>query len=331
MPRRTKSKIKPRRDVYQEVTDRIVAKLEEGVAPWRNPIARSGGDGWPKNLSSGKPYRGINILLLAMTKFERGYGSDYWMTFKQAKESGGQVRKGERGSLVCFWKLYETQDRETDEDITLPVLKHYTAFNAEQIEGIEPPDAAPPPANAPAFVPIETSRRIVDGFEGRPDINHDSLSRAFYRASTDRVHLPKPERFESPEEYYSVLFHELVHSTGHSSRLDRGLDSQPHVFGSPNYGREELVAELGAAFLCAAGGISPPTIDNATAYLDSWVKVLKGNKRLIVAAAGAAQKASDHILGVTFEDETAKETKPTPHQNQPTAEPAAVAEPGMLF
>lgn len=286
---------RPKRDIYQEVTDRIIGYLEAGTAPWRNPIKRGTGDGWPKNLDSGKRYRGINTMLLAMRAWESGFSSDYWMTFKQAKGQGGQVRKGEKGSLVTFWKLYDKVDKETGEKATVPVLRHYTAFNLEQIDGIEPPDAPKGDSAADPFEPLEQAEKIVDGYENRPQIEHGG-GRAFYRASIDTVFMPEPNRFDARENYYSTLFHELSHSTGHSSRLDRGLDGDPKPFGSPDYSREELVAEISSAFLCAASGISPPTIEQSAAYLQGWIDVLKGDKKLVIAAAGAAQKSADLIL-----------------------------------
>ncbi|WP_153558149.1 ArdC family protein [Roseimaritima sediminicola] len=289
-----------RRDVYQEVTDKIIGYLEQGTAPWRNPIKRGTGDGWPKNLDSGNRYRGINVFLLGLTAWERGYSSDYWLTFKQAKEQGGQVRKREKGSLVVFFKMYATTDKETGEPIEIPMLKHFTAFNVEQVDGIDAPDAPKEDPDAAPFEPLAEAERIVAGYKLKPGIRHDGGRRAFYRPPTDSVHMPKQERFENRETYYSTLFHELTHSTGHSDRLNRGLDTNLAPFGSPDYSREELVAEMGAAFLCAASGISPPTIKQSASYLQSWIEVLKGDKRLVVGAASAAQKAADLILDEEF-------------------------------
>ena len=292
-------KQRKKRDIYQEVTDAILRYLEEGTAPWRNPIAKSTGDGWPKNLMTDKRYRGVNVLLLSMQSWSSGYTSDYWMTYKQASAKGGQVRKGEKGSLVTFWKLHETTDKQTGEEKTMPILRHYNAFNVEQIDGVEIPDA-PVVESADPFRPLKAADQIVAGYQNPPKIAHDGGQRAFYRTKSDSVHLPEPDRFDCGENYYSTLFHELSHSTGHSSRLDRGLDSDPAPLGSLDYSREELVAEISAAFLCAACGISPPTIEQSAAYLQGWLKVLKGDKRLVVSAAGAAQKSCDLILGEQF-------------------------------
>jgi len=316
-----KRKQKKTRDIYQEVTDRILGLLNDGTVPWRNPIARGGGDGWPKSLDSGKRYRGVNVFLLATTSWAKGYASDYWLTFKQAVKANGSIRKGEKSSLVVFWKQYQKKDRETGEEITLPVLKHYNVFNAEQCEGIAPPDAAAIDPNAPPFVPLDQAVAIVEGY-GDPPSFVEGGSRAFYRPSTDEVHLPEPVRFADRESYYATLFHEIVHSTGHSKRLNRGLDTDLAPFGSPDYSKEELVAEMGAAFLAAVAGISPPTIEQSAAYIDGWRSKLKGDKRLVVTAAGAAQKAADLILGETFNETASTETKPAAQSEQSNEEPS---------
>ena len=307
-----------RRDIYQEVTDRIIGYLEQGTAPWKNPIKRGTGDGWPKNMDSGKRYRGINVFLLGLTAWERGYSSDYWMTFKQASEKGGSVRKGEKGSLVTFFKMYATTDKQTGEPVEIPMLKHFTAFNVEQIDGIEIPDAPKSNPSDQPFEPLEAAERIVDGYAPKPSIHHDGGKRAFYRPADDSVHMPTHERFDRNDSYYTTLFHELAHSTGHSSRLDRGLDTNLAPFGSPDYSREELVAEMGAAFLSAAAGISPPTIEQSASYLQSWINVLKGDKRLVVSAASAAQKAADLILA-DFES-VADATQPAGGHPEPSSQ-----------
>lgn len=313
------NKSKKKRDIYQEVTNTILQYLEEGTAPWRNPIAKNTGDGWPKNLATDKRYRGVNVLLLSMQSWASGYASDYWMTYKQACAKGGQVRKGEKGSLVTFWKMHETTDKKTGEEKTMPVLRHYTAFNVEQIDGVDIPDA-PDVASAEPFRPLDAADEIVTGYENSPSIALDGGQRAFYRIQSDSVHLPTPDRFDCRENYYSTLFHELSHSTGHSSRLDRGLDRDPAPFGSPDYSREELVAEISAAYLCAACGISPPTVEQSAAYLQGWIKMLKGDKRLVVSAAGAAQKSSDLILGEHFTAASTETSEVPPRaQELPTA------------
>jgi antirestriction protein ArdC len=281
-------------DLYQAVTDQIVAMLDAGVVPWRSPILGRGSAGHPKNLESGKPYRGVNVFLLAFTAYAKGYNSSYWLTFNQTKQRGGTVKKGEKSTMVVFWKLYDTKDRKTGEDTTVPVLRYYNAFNVSQCEGIKAPDAVPyEPID---FTPIETAEAIRAGYVGTPTIEHGG-SQAFYRPLTDSVQMPEATRFATPEEYYSTLFHEFAHSTGHSSRLDRGLDIELTPFGTADYGKEELVAEMAAAFLCGQAGISPRVIGNQAAYLAGWLKRIKEDKKLVTVAAGAAQKAADWIGG----------------------------------
>jgi antirestriction protein ArdC len=197
-------------DLYQTVADQIVAMLEAGVVPWRSPILGRSKAGHPKNLNTGKPYRGVNVFLLAFTAFAKGYGSSYWLTFNQARERGGNVRKGEKSSMVVFWKKYETTDRQTGESITVPVLRFYSVFNAEQVEGVEIPDAVKfEPLD---FKPIESAEQIAAGYVGGPALTHDGGQQAFYRPATDTVHMPEKIRFASVEEYYSTLYHEYSHN-----------------------------------------------------------------------------------------------------------------------
>jgi antirestriction protein ArdC len=299
-----KQTTKPKRDIYQEVTDRIVAMMEAGTPPWRQPIKRpAGGDGTPRSLASGKPYRGINVFLLAMTGWAHGYESSYWATFNQVKGQNGMIRKGEKSTLVVFWKQAAMTDKETGEELSIPVLRHYNVFNVEQCEGVVAPDQVDAGAETFVFEPIASAARIVEDYDDRPTIEHGGMMAAYYPGS-DLVKIAQPERFESRESYYATLFHELVHSTGHEKRLKRGLGERLAPFGSPDYSKEELVAELGSAFLCAACGISPPTIEQAAAYLDGWTRALKGDKRLVIQAAGQGQRAADHIRGVTFDADT---------------------------
>jgi antirestriction protein ArdC len=282
-------------DLYQTITDQIIAMLETGVVPWRSPILGRNSAGYPKNLQSGKQYRGVNVFMLAFTAYAKGYGSSYWLTFNQAKERGGNVKKGEKSSMVVFWKQYETTDRQTGDPAKIPVLRYYNVFNAEQVDGIEIPDAVK--FTPIEFNPIEAAEQIARGYAGGPVVDHDGGQQAFYRPSTDSVHMPQQTRFASVEEYYSTLFHELSHSTGHSSRLDRKLDTEPKPFGSADYGKEELVAEMSAAFLSSLAGIHPAVIDNQAAYLAGWCKKLKEDKKLVISAAGQAQRAADWIRG----------------------------------
>ena len=288
-------------DLYQTVTDQIIAMLDSGVVPWRSPILGRTSAGHPKNMNTGKQYRGVNVFLLAFTAFAKGYGSSYWLTYNQAKERGGSVRKGEKSSMVVFWKQYETTDKTTGQPTRIPVLRYYNVFNAEQMEGIEVPDAVKfEPID---FHPIDAAERIAAGYAGGPVVSHDGGQQAFYRPSTDTVHLPDKTRFASVEEYYSTLFHELSHSTGHSSRLDRKLDTDSKPFGSAAYGKEELIAEMSSAFICGNSSITPKVIENQAAYLAGWLKTLKQDKKLVISAAGQAQRSADWILGARGEPE----------------------------
>ncbi len=281
-------------DLYQEITDQIVRMLDNGVVPWRNPILGRGTAGHPMNLESGKAYRGVNVFLLAVKAFAHGYESSYWLTFNQAKNRGGSVRKGEKSTMVVFWKQHAITDEKTGKPKTIPVLRYFNVFNVAQCEGINPPDAKLfQPID---FKPLEAAEAIVKTYADPPTIEHGG-NQAFYRPAVDLVRVPEPTRYTSGEEYYSVLFHELAHSTGHSKRLDRKLDTAPKPFGSSDYGREELVAEMASAFLCGHAGINPSVIDNQASYIAGWLKTIRSDKRLVIVAAGAAQRASDLIRG----------------------------------
>lgn len=201
-----------------------------------------------------------------------------------------------RAAMVTFWKQYETTDRETGAPTKIPLLRYYNVFNVAQCDGVEAPDAAP--FEPLAFRPLEAAESIVKGYANPPAIAHDGGSCAYYRPSSDSVHMPERERMASVEAYYATLFHELAHSTGHVSRLNRGLGERVAAFGSADYGREELVAEMAAAFLCGHAGIEPATIENQASYVASWLKTLKADKRLAVTSAGAAQRAADCVLGL---------------------------------
>ncbi|MBL0869740.1 MAG: DUF1738 domain-containing protein [Phycisphaerales bacterium] len=286
-------------DLYAEITNQIVTMLEQGVVPWRSPILGQTHAGHPKNLNTGKPYRGVNVFLLAFTAFVKGYESSYWLTFQQVQQRGGTVRRGERSTMVVFFKPYEVTDPSDGETKTVPVLRYFRVFNAQaQCENVHVPDT--PKYTPTQFEKIEAADAIVKGYKNGPIVEHLG-ARAFYRPRTDTVTIPDPTRFSTPEEYYATLMHELAHSTGHSSRLDRKIDTDPKPFGSPDYGKEELIAEMAAAFLCGEAGIRPAVIDNQAAYLAGWLGVLKSDKRLVIAAASAAQRAAEHIRGVKHE------------------------------
>lgn len=280
--------------IYKEITGRILEKIARGVVPWRRPWA-GGVAGRPKNLVTKKPYRGINVFILALS----GYTSPYWVTYQQAREKGAFVRKGERGTRIVFWRFLDRETGETDEEgepilDSIPLTRVYTVFNLEQVEGLTDPD---PVAFVPAmdhFQKIEAAEKIVRDFRNGPAIQHGG-DRACYQPGYDRVRIPDPGRFDSSEEYYSTLFHELGHATGHKERLAREGIMGMNFFGSHSYSKEELIAEFTAAFLCGQSGIER-TLDNSAAYLQSWLKVLRDNERWLITAAQQAQKAADFIL-----------------------------------
>jgi antirestriction protein ArdC len=286
------SPAKSHASVYEIITSRIVEELQKGQIPWRKP--------WktlpPANLISKKPYRGINVFLLAL----QGYGSQYWLTFNQAKQLGGNVRKGEHGSKIVFWKFdsyeSETADGETEQRKSA-ILRYYTVFNLEQTEGLKALLTLPP-----AF-PIQSAEEIVKGMPNPPAFEQDA--RAAYVPSRDVVTMPSRTAFDSQAEYYSTLFHELTHSTGHAKRLAREGFDTPQKFGSESYSREELIAEMGSAMLCGVAGIEQSTPANSAAYLKAWVARLKADSKLVISAASAAQKAADYIRGESAKDSPA--------------------------
>ncbi len=246
----------------------------------------------PVNLISQKSYRGLNVFLLG----SQGYGSKYWLTYNQAAKLGGNVKRGEKSSIVTFWNIGEEKTiRRSDgtEKTSKPVLlRFYSVFNLEQTEGIAEKLGL---SFAPRVADIEACERIVAEMPNAP--LREQSDRAWYRPSTDTVGMPAKSSFIGSEEYYSTLFHELTHSTGHASRIGREGIEQLNTFGSESYSKEELIAEMGAAMLCGVTGISPAVIENSAAYLQSWINRLRGDSKLLLSAASQAQKASDYILG----------------------------------
>jgi len=283
---------------YEVITDRMIDLLEKGTVPWRKPWA--GHDLMPANLISKKNYRGINVFLLAAMT----YDSPYWLTFNQAKQSGGTVRKGEKACPVVFWKWLDDKKNPTSQK-KIPMLRYYHVFNAAQCDGLE--DKVPViETKDREFNPIAEAEALATAMPQKPELTH-SHSRAFYRPTQDLVNVPRPELFNSDEEYYSTLFHELVHSTGHEKRLGRHDNKTFEMFASNTYSQEELVAEMGCAYMCGTCGIMEQTIDNSAAYISGWLKQLKNDKAFVIKAAGQAQKAVDYILGSSPVSETSEE------------------------
>lgn len=272
--------------VYEIITEKIIEQLEQGTVPWHKPWI---GSGSPKNLVSKKEYRGINVFLLSCSK----YGNPYWVSYKQAKQLGGTVKKGEKSTIVVFWKQIKVDDKDNEgKQKTIPLLRYYRVFNVEQCKGFE--NKVPELDIKQNFQPLEQCETVLDNMQNKPDIQFKE-PRAYYHPNHDFVNMPNKESFETPEFYYSVFFHELSHSTGHKKRLDRKTIGDC-AFGSEKYSKEELVAEMGAAYLCGTCGIENKTIDNSAAYIKSWLRKLKDDVKMVVLAAAAAQKASDYIL-----------------------------------
>uniref|UniRef100_C6E4Y8 DUF1738 domain-containing protein n=1 Tax=Geobacter sp. (strain M21) TaxID=443144 RepID=C6E4Y8_GEOSM len=274
------------------INQRIMELLEHGTVPWRKTWHAA--TNYPKNLISKMEYRGINVFMLACQE----YSSPYWMTFKQCQDRGGHVRNGQKSTPVVFWKWIDRKnadavDQEETKNGKVPMLRYYSVFNLDQVEGIPAPPS--PETTSNPFSPIEKAQEIITGMPLLPYIRHGG-NKACYSPLLDYVKLPVPEAFESPEEYYSTAFHELIHSTGHASRVGRKGILEPSFFGSHSYSKEELVAEMGAAFLCGHSGIEQKTLENSAAYIRGWLKALKNEKNLLIHAAAQAQKASDYIL-----------------------------------
>lgn len=281
--------------VYAYVTEKIMQELERGCVPWHKPW-RTSADGIhiPMSFVSKKPYRGINTFLLALARFKAGYDSNYWLTFKQIQALGGSV-KGQHSEMIVFWRLLEKPTAEPNtENKTdyIPLLRYYRVFNLDQVTGI----AKPKRGTLPAFAPIKEAKAIASKYQDQVQVTHGG-SRAFYRPSSDSITIPEPETFDSPAEYYSTLFHEFTHSTGHKSRLNRPGITETHYFGDEIYSKEELIAEMGAAMLCGIVGVENKTIKNSASYIQSWLSKLRNDEKLVVHAAAAAQKAADFIQG----------------------------------
>lgn len=292
---------RPRFDPYQEVTDQIIALLESGTAPWHKPWDAANG-GMPRSLSTGKPYRGINPFLLQMAAIAHGYASPWWATYDNIASRGGQVRKGEKGTMVIFWKQYVRKGTEVGEDDRPAfVARAFKVFNTDQADGLTLPPIAGRPVDS--VDPIAACDAAIAGYLATGPTVHHGGNRACYWPGADAINMPERDTFDGSEEYYGTLFHESVHSTGHKKRLARPDLLNMHAFGDVSYSKEELVAELGSAFLSGHTGITVVTLPNSAAYLASWIKVLRGDHKLLIQAAGQAQKAADLILGITYDTE----------------------------
>jgi antirestriction protein ArdC len=288
-----------RSDIYQSITDQIVGQLEQGVRPWLRPWSASHMEGravLPLR-HNGMAYRGVNVVALWMAALAKGYRAPIWMTFKQALELGGCVRKGEKGSLSVYADKITRREPDAESGEESPVeihyMKGYTVFNVEQIDGLPQHYYVKP---APRLDPLARIAR-AEAFAAATgaEIVHGG-SQACYVLRTDNLHMPCLDLFDSAESYYATLLHELTHWTRHESRLHREFGRKR--WGDEGYAMEELVAELGAAFLCADLELTPELRPDHASYLDHWLKVLKSDKRAIFAAASHAQRAADFLNGL---------------------------------
>lgn len=261
-----------------KILNTIIEQLENGTVPWRKP--------WntkltaPRNGASGHYYQGLNFFVLLSTD----YTDQRWYTFNQAKKLGGNIKEGEKGTSIFFWSFFDTED-ENQKPKSVPYVKLFTVFNHAQCEGL-PEEEVKAPEN-------KLASDIVEGFKNKPEIIYGK-NLACYIPSSDKIYMPSFETFHSEGEFYSTLFHEMVHSTGHETRLDRKLSTN---FGDEDYSTEELIAELGAAYLCAQCGIDN-TIENTSSYINNWLKKLRADKNALFTASTKSQKAVNMILGL---------------------------------
>lgn len=284
--------MKTKTSIYEQVTNSLIETIEQGCPAWRKPWSVS-----TRKLplrSCSRPYQGINVLILWVATMAKGYTSPYWLTFKQVRNLGGHVRKGERATTICYYSTFakkvERESGETEEK-NIPFLKAYWVFNADQCDNL-PMKYHPTPTTEDTDRPLR-----IDAIESfisslNANVRHHDIDRAIYNRTLDLVSVPHIQNFIDPEHYYGTLFHELIHWTGHESRLDRKMGN---TFGSEDYAQEELVAELGAAFLCAHFNFGNVTREDHAAYLQNWLQALKSDKKFIFKAASHAQKGSNFL------------------------------------
>ena len=285
-------------NIYAAITERILKQLDAGVIPWR----KTWNIGLPKSLSTGKEYRGLNVLVLSSTAFS----SRYWLTYKEAIRLGGHVRKGERATPVIYWKWrnpeeFEKRRQQTGKENPAPCVPFaFAVFNLDQIEGVERPVED---ISANHDRRLELADQLMGLVVDKPTITHELRGNPAYNPRTDAITLPHLSQFENAEEYYAALFHELTHSTGHPKRLNRFATTEGH--SNERYSQEELVAEFGAAFLCGFTCISNTQTEALQAsYIDGWKRALRADQRLLLRAASAAQVAADYLRGKIWSGET---------------------------
>lgn len=276
------------RNLHQEITNQILAQLDAGVVPWRKPWREIGHAGMPRNALSQRPYSGVNVLLLWAAAGAKGYADNRWLTYKQALELGGHVRKGERSQTVIYVSATERQN-DDGEIVRVPFLRSYNVFNVAQCDGINLPAEQPE-------LPQHARDALRDQYIAATGATIEHMgSRACYVPSRDLILMPELGAFDSADAYYSTLFHEIIHWTGAPHRLNRTKGKR---FGDQAYAYEELVAEFGAAFVCAEFGVDQ--LQPAASYIDNWRKVLTENNRLLVSAAAAASQAVEYTRGLAI-------------------------------
>ena len=285
-------------DLYEKITNDMTEAMEKGIIPWSIPWVGGG----PRNAVSNKLYRGINTLILGF----KGYTSPYWLTMNQANTLGGSIKKGEKATYITFWKFVKL-DNGVDNggnarSKTIPILRYFLVFNVEQCENLKLPKHCE--TSKLDFNPIAECEKIANSYTDCPKIQ-TSNDGAYYSPVSDYINMPAKDTFVSSEAYYATLFHEMAHSVRSKDRLDQenlgGEKSTIHKFGDLNYSFEELVAEMTSAFLCGVAGISHVVGNNSAGYLQNWLKKFKSDKKMLIQAAGKAQKRADYIMGIKYE------------------------------
>jgi antirestriction protein ArdC len=290
--------MKTKQDIQEQISALVINQLEQGIAPWRKPFSAEGI--LPTSLTTGKTYGGINLLLLSI--FGQQYSKPLWLTYREAERRGGHVMKGQKGYPVIKWSMYDSVNKDTLEVSKRFFLKEFTVFNLEQCEGVTVTEEFTKREPVPT---LDGVTNMLASYASKPTVYHRASADAYYSPMLDSITLPLIEQFNSGEEYAHTLAHELIHSTGHQSRLDRfSEEDQPARFGSAVYAKEELVADIGAQMLLASVGIEGD-IANSASYVAGWLRALKNDSTLILSASTKAQKASDYIMAKVKEEVSA--------------------------